>query len=192
VTNTRKKFFSTSTFQSSNGQSLPWAWVLFVHEERLWIKLLIFADAVIHLNQGSQTRGPRGRFVRPAMLFGNFQTIDIYIAKCLEQKFREIIESKLNDTQCGFSPGRGTTDQILPIQQIFQKSWEYAKDVYTCFVDPEKADGRFPRAKRWGVLRGNDIDGRLLLAVTSLYSCSEFCVRVGRLKSQPFAVGVGL
>jgi len=37
------------------------------------------------LGQGSQTRGPRvscgprGHFVRPAMLFGNFQIGDIYI-----------------------------------------------------------------------------------------------------------------
>ena len=54
----------------------------------------------------------RGPFVRPAMLFGNFQIIHIYVAKCLK-KFREIIEPKLDDTQCGFRPGRITTDQIL-------------------------------------------------------------------------------
>jgi len=36
------------------------------------------------------------------------------------------------------------------------------------------------------------VDDRLLLAVKSLYSCSEFCVRVGRMKSRPFTVGVGL
>ena len=35
-------------------------------------------------------------------------------------------------------------------------------------------------------------DSRLLLAIKSLYSCFEVCVRVGRVKSRPFTVGVGL
>ena len=56
-------------------------------------------------------------------------------AKCLEKKCREIVESKLEDCQCGFCPGRSITDQIFTLTQIFQKSWEYAKDVFACFVD---------------------------------------------------------
>ena len=51
-------------------------------------------------------------------------------AKCLERKCREIVESKLEDGQCGFRPGRSTTDQILTLKQIFEKSWEYGKDVF--------------------------------------------------------------
>jgi len=74
--------------------------------------------------------------------------------------------------------------------KFFGKSWEYAKNFSTCFVDLEKAFDRVPREKFWGVLREYGIDGRLLLAVKSLYSCSEVCVRVG--KSPPFTVGVGL
>jgi len=42
------------------------------------------------------------------------------------------------------------------------------------------------------VLHDYDVDGYLLLAVKSLYSFSEGCVRVGRVKSRPFTVGVGL
>jgi len=49
------------------------------------------------------------------------------------------MEPKLNDTQCVFCPGRSTTDQIFTLQQFFENSWEYTKDVYTCFVDLEKA-----------------------------------------------------
>ena len=50
-------------------------------------------------------------------------------AKCLERKCREIVESKLEDGQCGFRPGRSTTDQIFTLKQIFEKSWEYGKDL---------------------------------------------------------------
>jgi len=55
--------------------------------------------------------------------------------KSLTKRCREIIELKLDDTQCGFRPSRSTTDQIFTLQQSFDKSLEYAKDVETCFVD---------------------------------------------------------
>jgi len=66
-------------------------------------------------------------------------------------------------TQRDFLRGRSTTDQFL------EKTWEYAKDVYTCFVDLEKACNQVPREKFWGVLREYGADGRLLLTVKSLY-----------------------
>ena len=68
-------------------------------------------------------------------------------AKCLERKCREIVESKLEDGQCGFRPGRSTTDQIFTLKQIFEKSWEYGKDLFAFFVDLEKALDRVPRDK---------------------------------------------
>jgi len=59
---------------------------------------------------------------------------------------------------------------------MFEKSWVYAKDVkaYTYFVDLKKAYDRIPREKLLGsVLREYGVNGRLLLAVKSLRSCSE-------------------
>ena len=56
-----------------------------------------------------------------------------------ERKCREIVESKLEDGQYGFCPGRITTDQIFTLKQIFEESWEYGKNLFACFVDLEKA-----------------------------------------------------
>ena len=42
--------------------------------------------------------------------------------KCLKKKCREIVDSKLEDGQCGFRPGRSTTDQIFTLKQLFEKS----------------------------------------------------------------------
>jgi len=90
--------------------------------------------------------------VRPAMLFGNFQKINIYVAKCFGKRCREIIESNLSDTQCGFRHGRSSTDhtsltsKILSNLRNMLKISEYAKDI-TCFVHLEKAYNRVPCEK---------------------------------------------
>jgi len=64
-----------------------------------------------------------------------------------------------------FVPSHSTSDQILTLQKIFEKSWEYAKDVYTCFIELENTYDQVLREKLWGVLQEYGIDGYLLLAV---------------------------
>jgi len=85
--------------------------------------------------------------------------------KSVCQDVAKIIKPKLGSIQCGFRRGRSTTDQSLTLQQIFEKSWEPAKDVCTCFVDLGNVYGRVPREKLRGVLREYGVDGCLLLAV---------------------------
>ena len=69
------------------------------------------------------------------------------------------------------------------LQQNFENSFEHRKGVFTCFVNLEKTYDRVPREKLRVVLPEYGVDGCLLLAVKSLYSCSKVCVRVGRVKS---------
>ena len=80
-------------------------------------------------------------------------------AKCLKKRCREIVKPQLQDALCIFRLGRSTMDQIFVLQQVFKKSWKYAKEVYTCFVDLEKAYDRIPRDKLWALLLKNDVRG---------------------------------
>ena len=107
-------------------------------------------------------------------------------AKYLERKCREIVEPRLENGQCGFRPGRSTTNQTFTLRQIFEKSWKYAKDVFTCFVDLEKAYDR----DFWRMLQEYGIDEHLLMTMKSLYCQPEVCVNGKQSKS--FHVGVGL
>jgi len=80
-------------------------------------------------------------------------------AKFVKKRQGNIIETKLNDTQCGFCRTRSTTEQIFTLQQIIEKSWKPAKDVYTCFVDLGKVYGQVTCEKLWGVLREYGVEG---------------------------------
>ena len=102
------------------------------------------------------------------------------------------MEPKIQERQCGFRAGRGTTDQLFTLQQVLEKSWESAKPVYMAFVDLEKAYDRVPRDLLWGVLREYGIDGHLLTAIQSLYEDCRSCVRINGSKSDWFRTSVGL
>ena len=113
-------------------------------------------------------------------------------ARVLERRCRKIAEPQIQERQCGFRAGRGTTDQLFTLHQVFEKSWEVAKPVYTAFVDLEKAYDRVPRDLLWRVLQEYGIDGRLLAAIQSLYQDCRSCVRINGSKSDWFRVRVGL
>uniref|UniRef100_A0A8C5CRJ5 Reverse transcriptase domain-containing protein n=1 Tax=Gadus morhua TaxID=8049 RepID=A0A8C5CRJ5_GADMO len=113
-------------------------------------------------------------------------------SKVLERRVRPIVEPQIEEEQCGFRPGRGTTDQLFTLARILEGAWEYAHPVYMCFVDLEKAYDRVPREKLWEVLREYGVRGSILRAIQSLYSQSESCVRVLGSQSVSFSVGAGL
>ena len=70
-------------------------------------------------------------------------------------------------------------------KQIFEKSWEYGKDILACFVDLEKAYDRVPRDKLWKVLQEYGVDGQLLRTIKPFYCRPEVCVRVNGKQSKP-------
>ena len=81
---------------------------------------------------------------------------------------------------------------VFTMKQIFEKSWEYGKNLFVCFVDLEKAYDRAPRDKLGKGLWEYGIDGQLLYAIKSFYCQPEVCVLVNRKQSKPFHVGFGI
>ena len=92
------------------------------------------------------------------------------LCKVLEKSCRE---THLQDAQCRFCPGRSTMDQIFTFQQVFEKSGEYSKEVYTCLINLEKAYDHAPRDKLWAVLMEYDVRGLLFADDLSLLSSNK-------------------
>ena len=53
----------------------------------------------------------------------------------LQARLLQYINHELPDVQTGFSKGRGTRDQIANIHWIIEKSREFQKNIYFCFID---------------------------------------------------------
>jgi hypothetical protein len=64
------------------------------------------------------------------------------VERVLEKRIRGQVT--IDEMQCGFRPGKGTTDGILIVRQLQEKHKE-KKNLYYAFVDLEKAFHRVPR-----------------------------------------------
>ena len=60
---------------------------------------------------------------------------------------------ELPDVQDGFRKGRGTRDQIANIHWIIEKSREFQKNIYFCFIDYTKAFDCVDHNKLWKILQ---------------------------------------
>ena len=113
-------------------------------------------------------------------------------ASVLEARLRSIVEEQLEDNQCGFRPMRGCQDQIFSIRQLIEKCYEKNKDIYTCFVDLEKAYDRIPRVKLFSILKRYGVGYNLLSANRSIYFGSCAAVRIEGKLGEWFDVKTGV
>ena len=59
--------------------------------------------------------------------------------KILQARLQQYVIHELPDVQAGFRKGTGTRDQIANIRWIMEKTREFQKNTYFCFLDYAKA-----------------------------------------------------
>ena len=59
--------------------------------------------------------------------------------KILQTRLQQYVNRELPDVQAGFRKGRGARDQIANICWIMEKTREFQKSIYFCFIDYAKA-----------------------------------------------------
>ena len=80
------------------------------------------------------------------------------------KRIKIIAEKVLPESQCGFRPGRSTTDTIFTLSQLQEKAIEQQQALYVVFVDFAKAFDTVDRDTLWNVLE--------------LYGCPEKIVKI--------------
>ena len=76
--------------------------------------------------------------------------------KILQARFQQYMNHELPDLQAGFKKGRGTRDQIANIHWIMEKTREFQKNIYFCFIDYAKA---FDCVEDWKTVEDSERDG---------------------------------
>ena len=80
---------------------------------------------------------------------------------------------ELPDVQVGFRKGRGTRDQVANIRWLIEKSTEFQKNIYFCFIDDAKAFDCVDHSKLWKILQEMGIPDHLNCLLRNLYAGQE-------------------
>ena len=96
--------------------------------------------------------------------------------KILQARLQQYVNHVLPDVQVGFRKGRGTRDQIANIHWITEKSREFQKNIYFCFIDCAKAFDCVDHDKLWKILKEMGIPDHLTCLLGNLYVGQEATV----------------
>ena len=109
--------------------------------------------------------------------------------KILQARPQQYINYELPDVQPGFRKGRGTRDQIANIRWIIEKTGEFQKNIYLCFIDYAKAFDCVDHNKLWKILKEMGIPDHLTYLLRNLYAGQEATVRTGHGTTDWFQIG---
>ena len=94
--------------------------------------------------------------------------------KILKARLQQYGNQELPDVPPVFRKGRGPRDQISAnIHWIIEKSREFQKSLYVCFIDSDKAFDCVDHNKLWKVLNEMGIQDHLTCVLRNLYAGQE-------------------
>ena len=112
--------------------------------------------------------------------------------KILYARLQQYMNWELPDVQAGFRKGRGTRDQIANICWIIEKTKEFQKNIYFCFIDYAKAFDCVDHNKLWEILKEMGRPDHLTCLLRNLYAGQEATVRTGHGTTDWFQIGKGV
>ena len=98
---------------------------------------------------------------------------------------------ELPDVQAGFRKGRWNRDQIADIRWIMEKTREFQKNIYFCFIDQAKAFDCVDHNLLWKILQQIGIPDYLNWLLKNLYAGQEATVRTAHGTMDWFQIGKG-
>ena len=128
----------------------------------------------------------------------NYRTIALIshgskvMLKILQARLQQYVNRELPDVQAGFRKGRGTRDQITNILWIMEKTREFQKNIYFCFIDYAKAFDCVDHNNLWRILKEMNIPDHLTYLLRNLYTGQEATVRTGHGTTDWFQIGKGV
>ena len=109
--------------------------------------------------------------------------------KILQARLQQYVNREPPDVQAGFRKGRGTRDQIANIRWMVEKSREFQKHIYFCFIDYAKAFDCVDHNQLWKILKEMGIPDHLICLLKNLYAGQEATVRTGHGTTDWFQIG---
>ena len=98
----------------------------------------------------------------------------------------------IGDEQSGFRSGFSTLDHIFVLYSVINYYLSKKKRVYCAFVDYKKAFDLVDRNLLWSKLLANNINGKMINVIHTLYKNAKSCVVSNGTNSDFFTCNVGV
>ena len=99
---------------------------------------------------------------------------------------------EIPDVQAGFRKGRRIRDQIANMCWLTEKSREFQKNIYFCFIEYTKVFDCVDHNKLWKILQEMGIPNYLTCILRNLYAGQEATVRTEYGTTDWFQIGKGV
>ena len=112
--------------------------------------------------------------------------------KILQAKLQQYVNQELPDVQVTFVKGRGSRDQVANIHWIIEKTKEFQKNIYLCFIEYAEVFDCVDHNKLWKILQDMGIPEHLTCLLRNLYAGQEATVRTTHETMDWFQIGKGV
>ena len=115
------------------------------------------------------------------------------VGKAILNRLKHVLDTQLEENQCGFHPKRGCCDQIYVARMLIQKAREFNRPLYFCFIDLQKAYDSINREALWQSLRRSfSIPEKIIRILQALHHNTTGIVRAEEQTSEKFPINVGV
>ncbi|XP_054085666.1 LINE-1 retrotransposable element ORF2 protein isoform X1 [Zeugodacus cucurbitae] len=108
------------------------------------------------------------------------------LSSVLCERLKPTVNKLIGPYQCGFRPGKSTTDQIFTMRQILEKTREKRIDTHHLFVDFKAAFDSTKRSCLYAAMSEFDIPAKLIRLCKLTLSNTKSSVMIGKDLSEPF------
>ena len=112
--------------------------------------------------------------------------------KILQASLQQYMNHELPDVQAGLKKGRGNREKISKICWIIEKTKEFQKIIYLCFINYTRGFDCVYHNKLWKILNEMGTPDHLTCLLRNLYADQEATVRTGHGTSDWFQIGKGV
>ena len=115
--------------------------------------------------------------------------------KILQARLQQFVNHELPNVQDGFRKGRGARDQIANIHWIIKKqnkTREFQKNIYFCFINYTKVFDCVDHNKLWKILQEMGIPDHLTCLLRNLYAKQEATVKTRHGTTDWFQIRKGV
>ena len=128
----------------------------------------------------------------------NYRGISLLVAtskifsRMILNRVQSLLDKQLVEEQAGFRTNRSTVDQIFILKMVMEKSHDYKKPLYICFIDIQKAYDSVNRDLLWQICKHYGLTNKTVPMLQLLHTNTKARIRINGDLSNSFNAGTGL